>query len=83
MAKAGGKIFNGLWLTGGFEMNYWSRIAANAQWKYLAWRPAGLAGLTRTIQGKKHNTKIQILYNYLESNLPLEDRISIRWGRTF
>lgn len=83
MTQAGGKLFKGLWLTGGFEMNYWSRIAANAQWKELAWRPAGIAGLTKTIHGKKHNAKLQIIYNYLELNLPLEDRISIRWGKTF
>lgn len=83
LTDAGGKIFKGLWLTGGFEMNYWSRIARNVQWKELAWRSAGIIGLTKVIPGKKHNGKIQVLFNYLDINLPLEDRISIRWGKTF
>ena len=83
LTEAGGKIFRGLWLTGGFEMNYWSRIARNVQWKELAWRPAGVIGLTKAIPGKRHNGKFQVLFNYLNINLPLGDRISIRWGKTF
>jgi len=83
LTEAGGKMFKGLWLTGGFEMNYWSRIAGNVQWRELAWRPAGMVGLTKAIPGKKHNGKLQVLFNYLDINLPLEDRISIRWGKTF
>jgi hypothetical protein len=83
LTEAGGRIFKGLWLTGGFEMNYWSRIAGNVQWKELAWRPAGIIGLTKAIPGKKQNGKFQVLFNYLDINLPLEDRISIRWGKTF
>lgn len=83
LTEAGGNLFKGFWLTGGFELNYWERIADNAQWRDLAWRPAGMIGLTKSIPGKRTNGKLQILFNYLENNLSLEDRITIRWGKTF
>ena len=83
LTEAGGKLFKGFWLTGGFELNYWERIADNVQWRELAWRPAGMLGLTKSIPGKRTIGKLQILFNYLENTLPLEDRISVRWGKTF
>jgi hypothetical protein len=44
LASAGSKFLKGIWLTGGFEMNYWSRIARDAQWEDLAWQKSGWWG---------------------------------------
>ncbi len=64
LTEAGGKMFKGLWLTGGFEMNYWSRMANNAQWKELAWEKSGVVGLTKIIETNiktAKKLKIQLL----------------------
>jgi hypothetical protein len=77
MTEAGGKLFKGLWLTGGFEMNYWSRIAGNATWKELAWQKSGLMGVTKTLKFKRKEGKVQVLYDFMQKNT---NRIYIRFG---
>jgi hypothetical protein len=66
-----------LWLTGGFEMNYWSRIAGNATWKELAWQKSGLMGVTKTLKFKRKEGKVQVLYDFMQKNT---NRIYIRFG---
>jgi len=71
LTEAGGKLFKGIWLTGGFEMNYWSRIAGNAQWKDLAWQKSGLVGVTKTVKFKKKEGKVQVLYS-IDNNFNID-----------
>jgi len=66
MTEAGGKLFKGLWLTGGFEMNYWSRIANNATWKELAWEKSGLVGVTKSTKVGKGTYKMQVLVDLMQ-----------------
>jgi hypothetical protein len=66
MTEAGGKLFKGLWLTGGFEMNYWSRIAGNATWKELAWEKSGLVGVTKSTKVGKGTYKMQVLVDLMQ-----------------
>lgn len=61
MTEAGGKLFKGIWLTGGFEMNYWSRMAGNATWKELAWQKSGLLGVSKMVFVAKGYIKTQLL----------------------
>lgn len=80
MKEAGGKLFKNIWLTGGFEMNYWTRIANDVQWKDLAWQKSGLVGVTKTVKFKKKEGKIQLLWNFLNplqaNTIPIYFRIS-------
>jgi hypothetical protein len=66
LTEAGGKLFKGIWLTGGFEMNYWTRIANDVQWKDLAWQKSGLVGVTKTVKLKKKEGKVQVLWEFLK-----------------
>jgi hypothetical protein len=82
MTEAGGKLFKGIWLTGGFEMNYWSRIAGNATWKELAWEKSGLLGVTKQIKMKKKEGKIQVLWDFLNKS-GSQSAIQLRYGFNF
>jgi hypothetical protein len=80
ISSAGSKLLQNFWITGGFEMNYWKRIANNATWKDLAWQQSGLIGLTKTIKLKKKEGKMQILYEFINPQqanaIPIYFRIS-------
>jgi hypothetical protein len=82
MTEAGGKLFKGLWLTGGFEMNYWSRIAGNATWKELAWQKSGLMGVTKKMKIKNAELKMQAMVDLIQINRRnINDVLFIRIGR--
>jgi hypothetical protein len=55
VSSAGSKLLKDFWITGAFEMNYWSRIANNAQWNELRWEESCLVGITRIV---KTNLKV-------------------------
>jgi hypothetical protein len=61
VSAAGSKLLQNIWLTGGFEMNYWSRIANDVQWRELAWQKSGLVGVNKIIFMKKGHVKTQLL----------------------
>ena len=81
VAAAGSKLLQGIWLTGGFEMNYWSRIASDVRWKDLAWETNIKIGLTKKFTISKKTTGIQVLFNItnfkkgLSMTEPVEFRI--------
>lgn len=80
ISSAGSKMLQNFWITGGFEMNYWERIANNASWKDLAWQQSGLIGLTKTIKFKKKEGKMQVLWEFINPQqanaIPIYFRIS-------
>jgi hypothetical protein len=67
IASAGSKLLKGFWITGGFEMNYWSRIARDAQWGDLAWQKSGLVGVSKVMKYGKKEGKVQVLWSLLNS----------------
>jgi hypothetical protein len=69
ISAAGSKLLKDFWITGGFEMNYWSRIAGNVQWKELAWEKSGLVGLTKIQETKHRKIKLQLLYPLVNNSL--------------
>jgi hypothetical protein len=81
ISSAGSKLLQNIWITGGFEINYWSRIANDVRWKDLAWEKSGLVGVTRKIKIGKKGGKIQILYDVLDFKYPLNiQNFKIRLG---
>ena len=83
LASAGSKLLKGIWLTGGFEMNYWARIARDAQWEDLAWEKSGLVGVTKTIAAKRKEGKVQVLYNLIGSNGTAGGNLIFRYSKNF
>ncbi len=82
LTESGGKMFKGLWLTGGFEMNYWSRIAGDTQLKDLAWQKSGLLGVTKRIVLRKREGKFQVLWDFMNTTA-LPSPIQVRYGYNF
>jgi Mg2+ and Co2+ transporter CorA len=62
-----GGILAGLWITGGYEQNYYQRFG---DFRQLAndinlWRQSALLGLTKKVKmGKKKESKVQLLYDF-------------------
>ena len=82
------KIKGGLWISGGYEMNYLSSFAGFSQLKVIdAWQQSGLLGLTKKLGIKSKlfkNTKLQLLWDFLSSqHVPRTEPILFRVGYTF
>jgi len=74
------------WITGGFEMNYYSTFSSITQLKqYNAWQPSGLIGLSKKYSlGKKAKGKVQLLWDFLSStHSPPSPAIVFRTGYDF
>ena len=78
---------DGLWLTGGFEMNYLptvnERLAPlnlkDIPWS--AWQQAGLLGLSKKNKLGKKTIKTQLLYNFLhKQTIPFQPELTFRIG---
>jgi hypothetical protein len=82
ISKAGSKLLQNIWLTGGFEMNYWTRIANDVQWKDLAWQRSGLVGMTKIVKYKKKEGKAQVFWDYLD-NTGKKPALHFRYGFSF
>jgi hypothetical protein len=61
ISSAGSKLLQNIWITGSFEMNYWSRIANDMRWKDLAWDKSGLIGISKMVFVAKGYIKTQLL----------------------
>jgi hypothetical protein len=83
VAAAGSKLLQGIWLTGGFEMNYWSRIPQGVQFRNLAWERSGLVGVTKKLSFFKKEGKVQILYNLISSANINGNGLAVRFFRNF
>lgn len=78
LASAGSKFLKGIWLTGGIEMNYWSRIARDAQWEDLAWEKSGLVGVSKRFEKKEKALNVHILFLLQTNDLILNKKPIIR-----
>jgi hypothetical protein len=78
------KMFSNIWVSGGYEINYWQRIYTMSQWRNLAWTRSGLIGLTKRIKAGKKEGKVQVLWDFLHAlqSSPAES-IRIRIGNNF
>lgn len=75
-----------LWATGGFEYNYMQAFTKIEEIKNVdVWQRSALAGLTKKIKmGKKKESKIQLLYDFLASKqIPQSSPLKFRIGWTF
>jgi len=55
------KIFANLWVTAGYEMNYWKTISTNIQLNFMNWERSFLLGIEKKIQLKDKELSTQIL----------------------
>jgi len=60
------KLKGGLWITGGYEQNYYQRFSDFRQIQDInLWRQSALLGLTKKVKvGKKKESKVQLLYDF-------------------
>jgi hypothetical protein len=58
-------LFSNLWLSGGFEQNYFAAFKNIPELKTVAWQASGLVGISKKIKYKKHEMKTQVLWNFL------------------
>jgi hypothetical protein len=77
------KLFANMWISGGFEMNYWQRLSNLNQVQDLAWQKSGLIGLTKSVKTKKGTMKIQFLYQVIGMTNGSDFPIVFRYGTTF
>jgi len=81
-AKGKGRgIISGLWISGGFEENYWARFKNIEALRRAVWQSSGLIGISKKVQYKNKYTKLQVLWDFLP---PIGDRpLIFRWGYAF
>lgn len=80
------KLKGSLWITGGYEQNYFQRFTDLRVLNNLnVWRQSALAGMTKKIKmGKKKESKVQLLYDFLykQNNISTQPLI-FRVGYSF
>jgi hypothetical protein len=77
-------LFSNLWLSGGYEQNYYQRFAGFESLKSLAWQGSGLIGISKKIQQGKKQFKMQVLWDFLSYKPShLSQAIIFRLGYTF
>ncbi|MBG9374984.1 hypothetical protein I5907_02005 [Panacibacter sp. DH6] len=80
------KAKGNLWITGGFEYNYMQEFKKLQElYNVSTWGKSALAGATKKIKiGKKRETKIQLLYDFLATRqIPQTQPLKFRIGYTF
>lgn len=80
------KAKGNLWITGGFEYNYMQAFEKLQElYNVNTWQKSALAGATKKIKiGKKRETKIQLLYDFLANRqIPQTQPLKFRIGYTF
>jgi hypothetical protein len=77
------KLFANLWVTAGFEMNYWKPIYNLNSLQDLSWQRSGVAGITKRMKVGKKEGKVQVLWDFLQTGAPLGQCILIRYGHSF
>lgn len=82
-------IFSNIWVSGGFEMNYWQRFEnqpptnANVRGAPQAWQRSGLIGLSKKMMMGRKEGKIQVLWDFLNPYSARTLPFQIRWGTSF
>jgi hypothetical protein len=81
------KMFSNIWLSGGFEMNYWQRFdnlpPIGARSAPQAWQRSGLIGMTKKMKMGKREGKMQVLWDFLNPQPSGSMPFQIRWGTSF
>ena len=78
----------GLWISGGYEMNYRSEFKSIDRLKYFAaWQQSGLLGLSKVLDVKNKyfkKTKVQLLWDFLSyQQAPRTQPVVFRIGYAF
>ncbi len=61
-------LFSNLWLSGGYEQNYWRTFRNFPDLKQVAWQASGLVGVSKRIQVDSKffkYAKMQVLWDFL------------------
>ena len=66
LTNSNAKLFANLWLTGGYELNYWQRMERLTGLRSLAWQQSGVIGLTKQVKVGKQTSKIQLLVDLVQ-----------------
>lgn len=82
------KILSGLWLSGGYEQNYFAVFRSFSELNNRAvWKPSALFGISKVIDIKSKifkKTKVQLLYDFLwQQQLPQTQPLLFRFGYNF
>jgi hypothetical protein len=93
IAPAGGKSFKGIWVTGGYEVNYWNgsetQLSANpgsnnAPIDLPERTQTGVVGLSKRIAKGKRELQFQVLWQFaFDHNVGPASPFLFRWGKTF
>ena len=83
-----GGVFGGIWITGGYEMNYRQAFNRIEQLRGLdSWQQSGLLGLSKTVPVKSKflsRTKVQVLWDMLAGRqVPKAQPVVFRVGYSF
>lgn len=63
------KLKGSLWISGGYEQNYYQRLNSIQQFSNIdVWKHSALLGLTKKIRLKGKTGKVQILYDFFNSS---------------
>ena len=82
VAAAGSKLLQGIWLTGGFEMNYFTNMTNLLQINHNSWNNSLIIGITKSLKIGRSINKIQIVYRINNPNFYSDQNsFSIRIGR--
>lgn len=84
--KSKGIFFGGLWISGGFELNYFNsfRSLQDLHENIDVWQKSALLGLSKKYKIGKKEGNMQILYDFLHNyETPPSQAIKFRLGYTF
>jgi hypothetical protein len=84
--KTKGIFFSGLWLSGGFEFNYFSsfRSLSDLHKNIDVWQKSALLGLSKKYKVGKKEGNLQLLYDFLHNRQnPPSTALKFRVGYTF
>jgi hypothetical protein len=77
-------LFSNLWLSGGYEQNYWQTFKDFPELKQVAWQASGLIGISKRIQVSSKffkYAKMQVLWDFLSyKQVPVSQPIIFRIG---
>ena len=66
LTNGNAKLLANLWVTGGYELNYWQRMERLTGLRHLAWQQSGVIGITKQVKVGKQTSKIQLLVDLVQ-----------------
>lgn len=58
-------LFSNIWMSGGYEQNYWAKFKNIPELRKVAWQTSGLVGISKKIQYRKKEAKVSVLWDFL------------------